>query len=266
MSAPSRMNVFWLQQTEADVPLDNNWLCANEALRLSGMRFPKRRADWRLGRWTAKCAFAAYLGRSGESPLLREIEIRPVLSGAPEVVVAGRPAAASISLSHRAGTAIVAVSGSGVALGCDLEVVEPRSEEFVADYFAPEERALVACTSPPDRSALLALLWSAKESTLKALQQGLRLDTRSVLVNVANHLPLSGDNRQTPDAQGGPPWPQAPPNSSQDGWRPLQIRYINSDHALHGWWQCTGNFVRTVVADPPLLPPVLMNPHHDGGK
>lgn len=256
--------MFWLQQTEGDVPADNDWLCGLEKLRLNGMRFPKRRADWRLGRWTAKRAFAAYWGCSLETSLLSEIEIRSALSGAPEVVLAGKPAAASISLSHRAGKAMVAISGPEVSLGCDLEIVEPRSEAFIADYFSPEEQALVACAS--DRPALLALLWSAKESALKALHQGLRLDTRSVRVKVADTPHLLGKNVQTPAAAEGPTWPKAVSNSSQDNWRPLQIRYINSDHTLHGWWQCTGNFVRTLVADPPLLLPLLMNPRHDGGE
>ena len=51
----------WLEQTEADLPAANDWLSAGERLRLDGMRFAKRHADWRLGRWTAKRALAAYL-------------------------------------------------------------------------------------------------------------------------------------------------------------------------------------------------------------
>ena len=67
-------------------------------------------------------------------------------------------------------------------MGCDLEMIEPRSDAFVADYFTVEEQALVARASAADRSRLLALLWSAKESALKALRAGLRLDTRCVIV------------------------------------------------------------------------------------
>ena len=33
------MNVYWLEQTEADVPAENDWLSANEAVWLSDMRF-----------------------------------------------------------------------------------------------------------------------------------------------------------------------------------------------------------------------------------
>jgi hypothetical protein len=55
------MNVHWLEQTEADVPAENDWLSANEAVCLNSMRFAKRRNDWRLGRGTAKCVLSITL-------------------------------------------------------------------------------------------------------------------------------------------------------------------------------------------------------------
>jgi 4'-phosphopantetheinyl transferase len=266
MCAATMMNSFWLQQTEADVPADNDWLCGAEKIRLNGMRFPKRRADWRLGRWTAKCACAAYMGRSAEGRLLSEIEIRPALSGAPEVLIAGRPAEVAISLSHRAATAMVAVSAPSVALGCDLEAVEPRSDAFIADYFTREEQLLLVRAPMADRLTLVALLWSAKESALKALHQGLRLDTRSVIVNLADNPRIPRDTPQNSSAPGLPAWSHAASNCGQNGWQALQTRCINCDHTLHGWWKCAGSLVRTVVADPPLLSPLLMNPCCKGAE
>ena len=79
------MNVYWLEQTEADVPAENDWLSANEAVCLNGMRFAKRRADWRLGRWTAKRALSVYLDVPAHPQVFKKIEIRPAPSGAPEV-------------------------------------------------------------------------------------------------------------------------------------------------------------------------------------
>ena len=55
------MNVYWLEQSDGDVPVGDGWLSAGERATLDRLRIPKRRADWRLGRWTAKCAAAAYL-------------------------------------------------------------------------------------------------------------------------------------------------------------------------------------------------------------
>ena len=86
------------------------------------MRFAKRRDDWRLGRWTAKRALAAYLNLPSNPQTLADIEIRPAPSGAPEVFVANKPAAVTISLSHRGGVAACAVAPSGMELGCDLEM------------------------------------------------------------------------------------------------------------------------------------------------
>src|SRR5215831_16948534 len=138
------MDVYWLEQTEANVPAEDNWFSAPEAARLSGMRFAKRRNDWRLGRWTAKRALAVYLNVPAHPEALAEIEIRPAPSGAPEVFFANQPAPVTVSLSHRARTAICAVAMSGAALGCDLEIIEPRSEGFLTDFFTTEEEALVA--------------------------------------------------------------------------------------------------------------------------
>lgn len=77
------MDVYWLEQTEADVPAENDWLNASEAVRLSGMRFAKRRADWRLGRWTAKRAVAVSLALPLDRSALAGIEIRQAPDGAP---------------------------------------------------------------------------------------------------------------------------------------------------------------------------------------
>src|SRR5271165_5117498 len=166
------MEVYWFEQTEAEIPAENDWLSKGEVVRLDGMRFAKRRADWRLGRWTAKCAVAAYLDLPGDRPSLTDIEIRPASSGAPEVFVGNKPAAVSISLSHRSGIAACAVAPSGAALGCDLETIEPLSDAFVADYFTGEEQALVALAPAADRFRIVALVWSGKESALKALHEG----------------------------------------------------------------------------------------------
>ncbi len=227
------MNVYWLEQSESDVPIDNDWLGEKEAVYLSALRFAKRRADWRLGRWTAKRAVSVCLNMPDHSLLFKKIDIRPAPSGAPEVFLADQPAKVAISISHRDRRAACAVTSSGAQMGCDLEMVEPRSDAFVADYFTTEEQALVARAPAPDRPRLLAMLWSAKESALKALHEGLRLDTRSVTVS--------------------------PSASSFDlnGWSPLQVRYTGGQ-VFHGWWQNTDKILRTVVAAEPLDSPIAL--------
>jgi 4'-phosphopantetheinyl transferase EntD len=104
-----------------------------------GLRFEKRRADWRLGRFASKAAVAIWLG----VPPGR-VELAAAPDGAPEAWLDGRRAPASLSLSHRAGRALAVVGPSGHALGCVLELVEPRSRAFLNDCPAPSERGLVA--------------------------------------------------------------------------------------------------------------------------
>ena len=225
------MNLYWLEQTESDGPLDNDWLSAGELLCLRSMRFVKRRSDWRLGRWTAKNALAGYLRLSNQTRELAGIEIRPAPSGAPEVFFGNDRVPITISLSHRDGIAACVVAGAKVLLGCDLEIIEPHSDAFIADYFTEEEQTLLA--GPGHKNLLSTLLWSAKESALKALGSGLRLDTRSVVVSVS---------RFSPEFM---------------GWRPVQVRHTNGQ-IFHGWWQQTSKLVRTLVSDPASPPPIYL--------
>ena len=55
-----------------------------------------------------------------------------------------RPETVTISISHRDGIAICAVTAGNVMLGCDLELVETRSTAFIADYFTKTEQELIA--------------------------------------------------------------------------------------------------------------------------
>jgi 4'-phosphopantetheinyl transferase len=212
--------MYWLEQRASDVPRSDAWLAECEAARLGTMRVPKRRADWRLGRWTAKQAVGAYLGFRCPGQLSRiEIRVRP--SGAPEVWVGHRPASFSISISHCSGVGLCAISPEGTQAGCDLEAVEPRSAAFLRDYFTEEEQSRVCAAPESERVQLVTLLWSAKESVLKALGAGLRLDTRSVAVLSVNE-----------------PAPA-------DEWRRFCISFAGE--CFRGWWSIEGGLIRTLA-------------------
>jgi 4'-phosphopantetheinyl transferase len=274
------MNVYWLEQTEADLPNggegvppvdghaqdgaattpESEWLGAKERVQLSAMRFAKRRADWQLGRWTAKHAVAACLQLPADLPNLAGIEVRPIPSGAPEIFLGNKWAPVTISLSHRAGRAVCAVANYPAALGCDLEVIESHSDAFIADYFATEEQALVARAAPADRPWLVTLLWSAKESALKALRAGLRLDTRCVIVTLVDVLRSQNAEGEVcvPEEYIKNPGFAARQPDALSGWRPLRVRHVH-DQTFLGWWQRTGNLLRTIVAAPPPARPLLLN-------
>ena len=229
------MNVFWLEQTESDLPATDDWLSRTEAELLSAMRFPKRRTDWRLGRWTAKRALSICLGLPLEFASAATVEVLAAPSGQPEAFIRGSPIEFRISLSHRAGVALCAVAQAGAAMGCDLELIEPHSDAFACDYFTAEEQRLISGLMSRDRSLVLSVLWSAKESALKALHQGLRLDTRLLNVELEQNA------------------------ESCDSWSPLQVEYP-SNTKFHGCWSRSGEIIRTIVAAAPSLHPIPLDP------
>lgn len=227
------VDVYWLEQSVADLPVHDHWLSAEEAFRLRSLRFSKRQSEWRLGRWTVKQAVCAYQQIRPDSDTLALIEVRPEASGAPLLFVGGEPAAASVSISHRDGVSFCAIAPDKATLGCDLERIEPRSDSFAADFFTSDEYRAVHMIPLTERAKLVTLIWSAKESALKALHAGLTLDTRSVEV--------------------------VPPNALQtctvDTWHPLLIG-SGTANVFHGWWQLADGFVRTLVSSPAPFAPL----------
>ncbi len=215
------MHVYYLEQKHKDVPAENGWLNATELLRLDGLRFQKRREDWRLGRWTAKRLVAAWLCRPDGEEEFRRIEIRPAESGAPEVLVDDELAPLTISLSHRSGVALCALAPHRTEFGCDLEQIEERDGTFLTDYFTAEERKLIGEAPRAERARIATLLWSAKESVLKAMRTGLRLDTRSVVVR-----PMIGTDTAI-------------------AWRPLRAYY--DGRMFQGCWREEAGLVRTLA-------------------
>jgi 4'-phosphopantetheinyl transferase len=181
------VHVYWYEQCAADVPASDDWLSDSEKARAAAFHILKRRADWRLGRWTAKCAVAAYLRRSTAIHDLAQIEIKLAPSGAPVAFLGDTRAPCFLSFSHRASRALCTVGPPSGQLGCDLELIEPRIDAFIGDYFTDHEQATIARTPLAQRDTVVTLLWSLKESALKALEVGLRVDTRSVDVT----LPLA---------------------------------------------------------------------------
>lgn len=220
--------LYWLAQSLSDVPESDDWLSQGERGILSGLRFPKRRSDWRLGRWTAKNAVCAYQVK--ESPPLSSLEIRAASDGAPEAFWSGRPGEVSISISHSRERSLCVAGPRNLAVGCDLEWVEPREDNLIQDYFTAEEIPLSTQCSESERDLVVNLIWSAKETTLKILREGLRRDTRSVAV-----LPdLGGDEYR---------------------WHTWTGRCLESSRHFHGWWRTSGGYVYTLASEHPTSPP-----------
>jgi 4'-phosphopantetheinyl transferase len=90
----------------------------------------------------------------------------------------------SLSISHRGDWGLAAIAlGPGVAIGADLETVEPRDPALLRQFFSESEAAEVAAAgSRATADLIVARAWSAKEAVLKAMGIGLRHDTRDIVV------------------------------------------------------------------------------------
>lgn len=231
----------WLQQASQDVPATDDWLSPSELSVLSRSAVPKRREEWRLGRWTAKRALLLCGSRgcrrlklpavNGDRTAWPRLEVKAAIDGAPEAFLDGQLLPVRLSITHRAGLAACVVATEEVQAGCDMELVEPREPEFVEDYFTAAERGVVAVAPEDARALITTLIWSAKESALKALRVGLRADTREVDVRLL-------------------PW------LTKSGWAALAVHRPNRPRLLSGWWRIEGQNVVTLVCSPAADPPI----------
>jgi 4'-phosphopantetheinyl transferase len=213
------LTTWWLARCEDRLPATADWLSAAERSRAGAFRYTKRRTDFLLGRWTLKLAVAKVLGWPDDPAMLARIEGRNAPSGAPRLYIDGEPTGHGVSLSDRAGCAVCLVAARAAAIGCDVEIVEPRSDAFVRDYLTPAEQRLTD-TAGPARDMTANLVWSAKESALKVLTTGLRRDTRSVEVTVAELSPR------------------------ERTWSALRVRTAEGED-FPGWWRRSGPFLIT---------------------
>ncbi len=231
--------MHWLAVGEHTIPDGTDWLSPREAARTAGMRFTKRRTEYRLRRLAGKRAVAAALGRPTDAAGLASIQLLNRPGGAPYVVVDGAEVPMDVSLTDRAGWAVCLVGAHGEfvsgTLGVDLEIVEPRSPGFVSDYFTPPEQAYVAAeggVTHVDGQAAANLIWSAKEAALKVLRVGLRADTRVVEVTVGEQV-------------------------RPDGWAPLLIDVVTGER-FPGWWRRDGRYLLTLATRHTMAPPTTL--------
>jgi 4'-phosphopantetheinyl transferase len=223
------VTVHLARATAGELPAGEAWLTAQEAGVHASLRIPRRAGDWRLGRWVAKAAAASAAGLEDFRP--EDIEVLAAPGGAPSVAfLAGSTAPPiAVSLSHSGGVGFAAAAAAPFGLGCDVETLEARSAAFVADYFTEAERLWIE----DDRSPVhlrANLLWSAKESVLKALGEGLRMDTRAVEVEAV--AAADGDPGQ---------------------WRALAVT-VPGGRTFPAVWRVLDGRVWTVAAEARFLP------------
>jgi 4'-phosphopantetheinyl transferase len=253
--------IHWLLQSLDNCPeiaggdAPAGLLCEEERQRLSTLKVAKRRCDWLLGRWTAKHLIQGYLAESVGSVLsLDRIQIANAEDGSPYSLLQQpnsehQRLPLSLSISHSHGHAFCALcpetdgepmlahngevlapqaTGARWNLGCDIEWVERREQNFVSDFFTAQEVRDVMGTPVEQRDRRVTAIWSAKESVLKSLRTGLRIDTRRITCHFA------------------------PEDLAAEAWSPLAVLLdsglVNEfPGAWYAWWQVQEEFVLTMA-------------------
>lgn len=216
--------IQWLLQSVHDINEQPElFLNPTELARFDSFHFEKRRRDWLVGRWTAKCLLQAVLRQEDNQFVSRQaLEIFNTRDGAPYARIRGRTLSLHLSISHSHGYALCAVDAGPI--GADLELVEAREPSFTADYFTANEQAHFADASRSERNMVITGYWSAKESVLKAIHAGLSLDTRAIEIY------------------------GAPSAHNFDCWMPFGVAVLSGDAIpIRGWWRVRDNLVLTLA-------------------
>ena len=172
------------------IPFES-YLSMEELQQLSSFRFPKRRSEWLLGRWSIKYLLRHSLFDYKDMPEV-QVQVKNEPEGMPfmEAVSSRVRLPLQVSISHREHIAFCALTAArGVIVGADLEWVENRPPSFLEDYFTSAEYAAGLAYQGGVQDLYFTLLWSLKEAVLKAVGKGLRLDTRRVEISGLEDLP-----------------------------------------------------------------------------
>lgn len=222
--------VYWtlVDSSQASLEAPEGFLSSSELLKFRAFRFAKRRQEWLLGRWVAKFLIKSLPTYQGYAPT--EIEILTSPDGAPYFQLPGGDAAPTfLSISHCSRYALCAIaSGANIHIGIDMEKIEPRTQTFIKDYFTPLEVGLVNSQPHESWDMISTLIWSTKESMLKALRVGLRWDTRQVEIREVSNL-----------------------QGKRAGWNDLQLKDLQQEN--RGWfggWQKYDGYVITMAGFP----------------
>jgi len=228
------VKAYYLKQHRAERPEDeSHWLSPQEARVLDGFRIQKRREDWLLGRWTAKLALTRFPGLPQRA--LQDWQVVADPDGAPAVFLDERRLNIPITLSHSGATAFCVLADESARLGCDLERIEQRSRSFEETFFTDRELALLHESPDSERATLVTLIWCAKECVLKAVREGLRADTRRVLVTAIE--------------------------AGREGlWKRLEATDSDCNESYSGWWHVADGMVYAVLSDRPAPPPRVLPP------
>ncbi len=232
----SKSSVWYLIQDITNVPTETGWLSPKEYKTVQSFKIEKRRNDWLLGRWTSKKLIQDYYLTRNFNYKLHELEIIAAENGQPQLFINGKTQRINFSISHSEGCAFCVLNGHASSIGCDIEALLPRSEGLMTDFFTKDEIVVVEKQLETDKKIFITnLTWSAKESVLKVLKEGLRIDTRKI--NVFDFT-----------------------QQITNEWKPFKSVYQETKKDFWGWYKKHQNFVLTCASSGKIPAPENIAP------
>ncbi|MGR9375580.1 4'-phosphopantetheinyl transferase family protein [Rhizobium leguminosarum] len=170
----------------------NRWmqsLSSDERDRAATYRFERDRASFIAGRYLLRQLLSL---QTGISP--SKVPLSPDRHGKLRLEGRDRP---QFSLANADGLVAVAVASGCDYVGIDCERVDAEIEEAAVDsYCSADERRWLAELPARERARGAIALWTLKESHLKALGVGLRVDPRNVAFSWKDGIPvITGGDR-----------------------------------------------------------------------
>ncbi|MYJ86093.1 MAG: 4'-phosphopantetheinyl transferase superfamily protein [Rhodobacteraceae bacterium] len=148
------------------------WLDQKEKERLQRYRYGRTRRQYCLCRSAMRHLLCCFLNSRNE-----KLSFDTNNYGKPIPLIDGKPASASVNLSHSGNHGLVGIAPGG-QLGIDLEVPVPLEnlEGIGQMVFTGEEQSELASASGMEKINLFYRLWTLKEALIKALGTGFSLN------------------------------------------------------------------------------------------
>jgi len=161
-------------------------LAEDERARAARFYFPKDRDHFVAGRGILRALLARYLGAHPA-----DLRFRYSPKGKPALVPEFDAGALRFNVSHSHGLALYAVT-RGHDLGVDVERIQPRLEERIAErFFSPREVAALQTLPPPLQHEAFFACWTRKEAYIKATGEGLSLGLDQFAVSLVPGEPAA---------------------------------------------------------------------------
>lgn len=170
---PSTVQVLTKTYAEEHVEMWRSWLSMEERRCLQSFGSEKRRREFTLGRAAARQLVGQHLD-------LAPSEVPLVVADDGAVDVVGRDL--HLSIAHSGPHAVATLAPHPV--GVDLEAVVERDHSLIRFLLHPDERDRVMRLFPYDTAPTIVLLWTLKESVLKARRSGFRLSPKKLRIDL----------------------------------------------------------------------------------